>query len=127
MIEEGLESLCHNKKLEILNMSINNIPLLEPVVELISSLPLLKTLDVYGNTFSSLLPASYHYRLCHVSSTLESLDGLSLKPGSLVRSRIDQLTQEVEVKRLIDKTSKQAEMWVEAERQVKAMALQVLT
>ncbi|CDW87281.1 UNKNOWN [Stylonychia lemnae] len=81
----------------------------------------LKQLDLYGNdVFSS--PA-YKYRITE-NSSLEKLDGLDVK--GVVKDRLDRLRKDWQVNYLIEETSEEAKKWIEAERELKGAALNIL-
>lgn len=81
----------------------------------------LRHLDLYGNEVAN--TAAYKFRLTE-NSALEKLDGLDVK--GVVKERLDNLRRDWEVNRLIEDTSEEAKKWIEAEREIKGAALNIL-
>ena len=81
----------------------------------------LKRLDLYGNPLSDC--AAYKVRLSECGS-LEKLDGLDVQ--GVIKERLDKLRKDWEVNRLVEEASEEARMWVEAEREIKGVALNIL-
>jgi hypothetical protein len=114
--------------LENLNASYNMIPMeeLDDISNLISTLRALKTLDLYGNPLAE-QNDNYKYRISSSHPNLERLDGLNLKAGSFLRERLDTIRKEWETARLVDSTHESAKKWIDAERQVKFAAMDMLS
>lgn len=81
----------------------------------------LKRLDLYGNPVA--LNPSYKFRITE-NSTLERLDGLEVK--GVVKERLDKLRKDWEVNQVIADTTEEAQKWIEAEREIKSLALSIL-
>eukprot|EP00347_Sterkiella_histriomuscorum_P002768 403366875 len=114
---------CPNLSMTQLNASYNLIPEseLENVAHICLHLFNLKQLDLYGNeVFNS--PA-YKFRITENSSLLK-LDGLDVQ--GVIKERLDNLRKDWQINRLIEETSEEAKKWVEAEREIKGMALNIL-
>ena len=85
------------------------------------SLLQLSELDLYGNeVFTN--PA-YKFRLTE-NSTLDKLDGLAVK--GVIKDRLDELRQNWQISQLVDETAAEAQKWIEAEREIKAVAINIL-
>ncbi len=84
----------------------------------------LKTLDLYGNPMET--SQTYKYRLC-INPSLTRFDGLDVSAGSLLRKRLNQLSSEWETNRLIEQTHQQTQKWVNAQKEIKGAAMELLT
>lgn len=78
-------------------------------------------MDLYGNPMAE--THSYKFRLSE-NSSIERLDGLDVR--GVIKERLDNLRKDWQINHLVEETTEEARKWVDAEREIKGMALNIL-